>query len=99
MSEPNTAMDSGDDATMMDDMGAQHRRWCWSPKCAGELASTDKFGLCDNCRRKMVDVAKKLGGAVVAVGAGLLIFAQTTKSQSEEDGDADSSEDDADDEE
>lgn len=98
MSEPNTAMDPNDDATGMDDAGTQRRRRCWSPKCAGELASTDKFGLCDNCRRKMVDVAKTIGGTVVAVGTGLLIFAQTKKSQSEEDEDADSSEGGADEE-
>lgn len=96
MSEPNTAMDPKDDATGMDDMGAQRRRRCWSPKCAGELASTDKFGLCDNCRRRMVDGAKWLGAA--ALGTLAVVLALTKKNQSEEGEDADSSEDDTDEE-
>ena len=92
----NTVTDSEDDATMMSNPRAQHRRQCWSPKCTGELASTDKFGLCDNCRRRMVDGAKWLGAA--ALGTLAVVLASTKKNQSEEGEDADSSEDDTDEE-
>ena len=99
MSDPNAAMESEGDANKMDNSGTQRHRWCRLPKCSGELASTDKLWLCDNCRRKCADGLKTILGACSAVVAGVVVLKTTAKSRSEEDEDGDSSDDDTDDEE